>query len=368
MIWLGFALVALVVLLLMATVRAPKVKPTDALAHFRAQLNELEEDEARGVIGADEAKAARLEIERRILKAADNKAEAAPEDTAGKTPLPLLLAIAAIAGAVALYMFLGRPDLPSAPAAVIVAREAPVKPGGPTYDAAIKAVEAHLKKDPTDKKGWLVLAKAARSVQEFHVSADAYGKLVELDPDNIRWRIERFEAFLALANGQVTPASRMLLADIIQREPNHPAGQYYLGLAYLQAGKTDEARKVWTALANRSAPDAPWMPGLKAQIAKLGGEGAPPALSKGQMAAVAGMNEKDRKAFIHSMMDRLSAKLEANPDDADGWMMLARSHLTMGDKDAAVAALKRGLASVTDADKKAEMQAFLDKIATKSDP
>src|SRR5690242_9378265 len=92
---------------------SPTSRDTYNLAVYRDQLAEIERDLARGVLTADEAESARVEIARRIL--ALNPEEAAADASA--TPLAvatiaiLLLPVAAWM----LYWQLGSPALPDQP-------------------------------------------------------------------------------------------------------------------------------------------------------------------------------------------------------------------------------------------------------------
>ncbi|WP_025897033.1 tetratricopeptide repeat protein [Kordiimonas gwangyangensis] len=61
------------------------------------------------------------------------------------------------------------------------------------------------------------------------------------------------------------------------------------------------------------------------------------------------------------MIERLATRLEENPDDAEGWMMLARSQASLGNREAAIAALERGI-SLMDPSKAAPLQAMLDNL------
>jgi cytochrome c-type biogenesis protein CcmH len=47
--------------------------------------------------------------------------------------------------------------------------------------------------------------------------------------------------------------------------------------------------------------------------------------------------------MIREMVDQLAARLETSPNDEDGWVRLMRSHMTLGEKDAAKAALTKAL-------------------------
>lgn len=64
----------------------------------------------------------------------------------------------------------------------------------------------------------------------------------------------------------------------------------------------------------------------------------PPAFSQEDIAA---MPEEDRRAMIEGMVASLAGKLEANPDDLDGWRMLARSQFVLGRLDDSAASYRR---------------------------
>jgi cytochrome c-type biogenesis protein CcmH len=49
------------------------------------------------------------------------------------------------------------------------------------------------------------------------------------------------------------------------------------------------------------------------------------------VAAASEMTAEDRDAFIRSMVDRLAARLESEPNDRDGWTRLARAYGVLGD-------------------------------------
>ncbi|MFX8899339.1 c-type cytochrome biogenesis protein CcmI, partial [Acinetobacter baumannii] len=80
-------------------------------------LAEIDADAARGLIPPDEAVAARTEIARRMLKAADEDAAATPT-MASAIPASRILTICAAAIpllGLALYLQLGAPELPARP-------------------------------------------------------------------------------------------------------------------------------------------------------------------------------------------------------------------------------------------------------------
>lgn len=59
--------------------------------------------------------------------------------------------------------------------------------------------------------------------------------------------------------------------------------------------------------------------------------------------AAAGTLSADQQAMIHSMVDRLAARLDASPHDVEGWIRLLRSRMVLGERDLALKALRRAL-------------------------
>ena len=75
---------------------------------------------------------------------------------------------------------------------------------------------------------------------------------------------------------------------------------------------------------------------------------AEPALrgpSDEQVAAAAEMTEADRDDMIRGMVEGLAARLEGEPGDLDGWLMLIRSYAVLQDPEAARDALGRASAA-----------------------
>lgn len=373
MIWLVFSVIAVAGFAVLFFGRAGRGVTVDPVAHYKAQLAEIDADLERGMIDAESARAAQLEVQRRLLRAVDGRETikaghlpAAPQagftlTTYGMATLVLVL----FSGL--LYGFMGSPNTPAAPPpAREVAKDRLIEEGGDiTMGQAIEKFKDHLETNPDDMQGWQYLATTARAVGDYSTVATAYGELARVNPSDPNLRIEEFEAYMAHGDGRVTPAARLVLAAFLDIAPDHPAGQYYLGVAYMQAGNEDGARAVWTALADRSTADAPWMPALERQLSALGVQ--PPQLSDEDIAVVNNMNDSEREAFLNSMLARLESKLESDPSDANGWLMLARSKLTLGDKTGAINALNKGI-SANPGDKSAELQAFLDNIDQSSKP
>ncbi len=86
------------------------------MAIFRDQLAELDRDLERGLIGAAEAEAARNEISRRMLQAAEGT-QAIRQPANSRRLVHVLSALLVPAVAVPLYLREGSPQLPDVPRA-----------------------------------------------------------------------------------------------------------------------------------------------------------------------------------------------------------------------------------------------------------
>src|SRR5262249_51341195 len=123
MLWLVLALMTAVaifaVLWPLARSNAAERSAADAEV-YRDQLDEIERDRASGVIGGAEAEAARVDVSRRLLDAADANpapALAAPTRLRHRRSAAVMTLVFVPLGAVALYLLLGSPNLPGQPLA-----------------------------------------------------------------------------------------------------------------------------------------------------------------------------------------------------------------------------------------------------------
>ncbi|HYA29919.1 MAG TPA: c-type cytochrome biogenesis protein CcmI, partial [Acidobacteriota bacterium] len=121
--WLIFALMTAAAIFAVLWPLAPRKKEAPSgsdVVVYRDQLDEVERDLAAGLIGNSEAQAARVEISRRLLAAADNSRTVSTE-ASGVTALWHRRVVAVIAlvllplGSAGLYLRLGSPGLSSEP-------------------------------------------------------------------------------------------------------------------------------------------------------------------------------------------------------------------------------------------------------------
>jgi cytochrome c-type biogenesis protein CcmH len=302
---------------------------------YRDQLTEVDRDLALDLIGSSEAEAARVEISRRLLAAADNRR--APS-AAPSLSLRRFAAILALVGlpilSLAVYLPLGSPRLRDFP----LAQRTRAPDATQSLDNLVAQVEAHLEKNPTDGRGWNVLAPVLSRLGRYDEAARAYRNTITYHGDSADRRADLGEALAGAAGGVVTSEALAEFERAIALEADEPKANYFLGLAAEQDGRTAEAVSIWQSVLAKAPADAPWRPLVQAALARVGGSSAP-GPSDDAVAAAKDMNEADRGAMIRGMVDRLATRLKQNGDDVEGWLRLVRAYMVMGDRDKAKSAL-----------------------------
>ena len=141
---------------------------------YKDQLQEIDRDRASGLIGEAEAEAARLEVSRRLLAAAD-AARVRPPSPARAASLQRrrVAAIAALVilpfGPLGLYVALGSPNIPGEPAFARVN----TPQGQESIARLVSQVEAHLAHNPNDGAGWEVIAPVYMRLGRFDDAVEA---------------------------------------------------------------------------------------------------------------------------------------------------------------------------------------------------
>jgi cytochrome c-type biogenesis protein CcmH len=303
---------------------------------YKDQLAEIDRDVAAGLIGVSEAGAARVEISRRLLAAADSQRDL---PVVSNTTLRRAAAIVALVGvpivAVAFYVPLGSPQLGDFP----LAQRARTADAKQPLDNLVAQVEQHLEKNPTDGRGWNVLAPVLAKLGRYDDAVRAYHNSITYNGDSAARRADLGEAQVAAAGGVVTSEAKAEFERAIALDAGEVKASYFLGLAAEQDGRATEAASIWRALLANAPADAPWRPLVMGALARVGGGSTVPPLSDDAVAAAKDMNATDRNAMIRSMVERLATRLKQNGDDVEGWLRLVRAYMVMGDRDRAKSAL-----------------------------
>lgn len=346
------AVLAVVALPLMRGARAAPERAQFDRAVYRDQMNELERDVARGLIGEREAQSARVEIQRRML-ASDKNGGVPPARRAPSPGLALALCALMATAAVGLYMRLGSPGLSDEPYASRVLPGAEAQAGQHNVHEAAAALAARLKTDPNNREGWLLYARTMATLNDWAQSLDAYKHAITLGADGPDVMSSYGEMLVLTAGGIVTPAAHDAFAAVLAKDPNDDVSRFYLALADAQAGEPRRAIDAWLKLAAEAEEGSPMREEVVKRITETAKSAGlpmptlPPAApartvqaqsgakgpSDDAADAVANLPPEQRDQMIRGMVEKLAVQLKANPNDADGWVRLGRSYGVLGDAD-----------------------------------
>lgn len=332
------------------------------IAVYRDQLDEIERDLTAGLIGPQEAEAARVEVSRRLLAAANGSdvADAAPSAALWRRRTVSLAALTLLpAGAAALYLTLGSPHLPDLPFSARMKQA----PDTRSIESMVAQVEAHLERNPEDGRGWEVLAPVYMRAGRFNDAVRARGNALRLLGATADREADLGEAMVAAANGMVTADAKAVFDRALKLDPADVKAHYYTGLAAEQDGKPQEAARIWRDLLTKAPPNAPYRPLIQSSLARVDPAAPPPiaptAPSAEDVAAAQQLTPEQRGDMIRGMVDRLAERLKTDGSDLDGWLRLLRAYIVLGEPDKARGALVDARKAVgEDADKRKTLDDF----------
>lgn len=364
--WLTLALMtaAAIFAVLWPLSRQGRRRSGSDIAVYRDQLAELDRDLAAGLIAGQEAEAARVEVSRRLLAAADH-AEQTPsprQDAAlmRRRMVSLVALILLPVGAAALYLNFGSPHLAGMP---LSARNIQT-PDTRSIESMVAQVEAHLEHNPDDGRGWEVLAPVYMRAGRFNDAVRARNNALRLLGSTAERESDLGEAMVAAANGMVTADAKAAFERALARDTADVKAQYYVGLAAEQDGKPQEAARLWRDLLEKAPPNAPYRRLIQSSLSRVDPaaasvSSAPAGPSTEDVAAAQQLTPDQRSEMIRGMVDRLAEKLKADGSDLDGWLRLMRAYIVLGEPDKARTALtdaRKAMAS--DADKRKALDDF----------
>ena len=326
-------------------------------AVYRDQLNEIESDRARGLIGEEEAEAARVEIARRLL-AADSKARAsdrAKSHGARARAAMIGIGVALPLLALGLYLTYGSPRLPGQPLAARLQDPASDR----NLEALVARVEARLREHPEEGEGWEVIAPVYMGWRRYGDAAQAYAQAIRLLGPSAKRLSGQGQAVVLSNNGVVTEDARSALERAFTLDPTLIEPRILLAIAKEQDGQFQAAIEDWRALLSKADGDAPWREMVEKRIAaaeahlvgKPSSEAETPTPQAGapsqngpsaaDIAAAQNMSPAERQAMVERMVQGLAARLDQDGSDLPGWLKLVRAYSVLDRKDDALKALQR---------------------------
>jgi cytochrome c-type biogenesis protein CcmH len=230
---------------------------------------------------------------------------------------------------------------------------------------SISQLEAKLKENPKDAEGWRMLGWAFFQTQRFAEAASAYGRATQLAPNKGEYWSSLGESLVLAGKGDVPTDAKTAFTKAVALEPKDPRARYFLAVAKDLAGDHKGAVDDWFALLKDTPSGAPWEADVRRVIADVasrekidiaarmaslraapaaGGSAvataAIPGPSPAQMRDAASMPKGQQDMMVQGMVESLEGKLKTNPNNVNGWIMLMRSRMMLGETAKAGVALK----------------------------
>ncbi len=260
----------------------------------------------------------------------------------------------------------------------ISVRRHSVVPGGKPSQAVsltgdnsdpLTALETRTRDNPQDGGAWSALAGAYFEAGRFDEAVAAYDTAVKLAPQQASLWSGRGEArVMASAHDPMPPAAATDFERAVSLDPKDPRARYFLAVKLDLGGDHQGAIDSWLALLADTPPGAAWEADLRRTItqaakinhievsARLAAVRQPaaqlpapapvlPGPSAEDINRASALRPSEQRSMAEGMVARLEAKLKTDPGNVDGWVMLIRSRMTLGQPDLARKALATAVAA-----------------------
>ena len=294
------------------------------LATYRRQLHEIDDLAARGLLEANEVRAAHSEAGRRLLHAADHADPAWEAPARHRTWVLALVSLAATL-ALVVYLAVGSPLFPDQPIRSRIAtwRAADLATLTAPEMAAVLRMATQQK---PDVEGYRFLALAENQSDNPHAAAKALRKAIALAPQ----RPDLWEmlgvSLVGAAGGGETREATAAFRTALGLDPTLVLARFHLARAMSQAGDRDGAVKALLALRT----DLPSGDDRRESLDRAIDDANTPTVA-----------QSGNDQMIAGMVAGLAKRLEVNPNDPEGWIRLVRSYAVLGDAKARDDTLER---------------------------
>jgi cytochrome c-type biogenesis protein CcmH len=300
---LGALAFVLIPLLRSATrASAPLTEDASNVAVFRAQKREIESDFAQSLISAEERDHALAELRARLAaevsaESGELSAQTASRDTGRATITAVLVAVAFPISAVLVYAALGSPQILSGGASMQARAGSATTPGTapnsanggaqpsgepPMSDkqivAMVDALAQKMDANPTDPKGWILLARSQNALGRHNEAEKAYERAVALQPGDAQLFADYADAAVMAQSGRFDGKPYRLINQALKLDPVNLKALALAGTAEMRLGNKDASLKHWEKIKSLVAKDSEDYREVEAIIAEVK-TGTPPPRS-----------------------------------------------------------------------------------------
>ena len=232
----------------------------------------------------------------------------------------------------------------------------------------LAALEAQTRDNPQDGGAWSALAAAYFESGRFDEAVAAFDTAVKLAPQQASLWSGRGEArVMASARDPMPAAAAADFERALALDPKDPRARYFIAVKQDLSGDHQGAIDSWLALLADTPPGAAWEADLRRTItqaakinhidaaARIAAVKQPatlpapvsalPGPSSDDIARASALRPSEQQQMAEGMVARLEGKLKADPSNIEGWIMLVRSRMTLGQPDLARKALTDAVAA-----------------------
>lgn len=221
----------------------------------------------------------------------------------GVFAVALLIALVLPLGTGALYLLVGTP---AALNGVTAAAAAPI-----SMQQALTELRAHLKQQPDDLQGWMLLAQTSSMLRQPAEARDAFDQVLRLAPNNAEAMVGWAENDSMMRSDHLIEGrARELLKRAVQLHPDSQRGLWLLGISDFQRGAYREAAATWRLLQPQLEPGSNVAKAVAEQIAvadaRAGGAPAGASSSPAATSAAQGASLQVQVALAPALKDKLA--------------------------------------------------------------
>lgn len=154
-----------------------------------------------------------------------------------------------------LYAALGTPQALRPPAPAVPLDAAAI--GLAQIEAMVQRLADRLHASPDDPDGWRRLARSYETLRRFDQAAEAYRRLIRLEPDNLDARVDYAVVLGMTLDGKLAGPPEQLLLEVLERDPAHLQALALAGSAALERGDRTAAIAHWKKILAAAPKDSP---------------------------------------------------------------------------------------------------------------
>lgn len=145
---------------------------------------------------------------------------------------------------VLIYFLIGEPNaLQKASLSVQQAKTNKLHPSNQAIEAMITKLAQHLKDNPNNPQGWLLLGRSYNYLKHYQLAVDAYKNAYSLLSDNPDIMLQYASTLTLLNQGELSAKAKKLITKALEIAPEHEAALWLNSVVKVETGELTQALK-----------------------------------------------------------------------------------------------------------------------------